>query len=132
MGNRIVLTVITGPHRNQRYVFDRRARCLAGRAEDCQVRFSGDVRDRQISRHHCLLDINPPLIRVSDLGSMNGTFINGKKVEPCRGCDNQQKGECVCAALESGDVLTIGGSSLSVTVVEAEHEVEIAGETVIG
>ncbi|MDF0552306.1 FHA domain-containing protein [Kamptonema sp. UHCC 0994] len=35
---------------------------------------------RTISRYHCLLDINPPDIRVRDFGSKNGTFVNGKKI----------------------------------------------------
>ncbi|KYC36281.1 hypothetical protein WA1_52005 [Scytonema hofmannii PCC 7110] len=32
------------------------------------------------SRYHCLLDINPPDIRVRDFGSRNGTYVNGKKI----------------------------------------------------
>jgi pSer/pThr/pTyr-binding forkhead associated (FHA) protein len=34
----------------------------------------------RISRYHCLLDINSPDIRVRDLGSLNGTIVNGKKI----------------------------------------------------
>jgi eukaryotic-like serine/threonine-protein kinase len=33
-----------------------------------------------ISRYHCLLDINPPNIRVRDFGSKNRTYVNGKKI----------------------------------------------------
>ncbi|WP_341735390.1 protein kinase [Microcoleus sp. CAWBG640] len=33
-----------------------------------------------MSRYHCLLDINPPDIRIRDFGSKNGTFVNGKKI----------------------------------------------------
>jgi pSer/pThr/pTyr-binding forkhead associated (FHA) protein len=36
--------------------------------------------DMTISRYHCLLDINSPDIRVRDLGSLNGTIVNGKKI----------------------------------------------------
>jgi eukaryotic-like serine/threonine-protein kinase len=124
MPNRIKLTVITGPHRNQSYVFDQRRRCVAGRGSDCDVRLSGEARDQQISRHHCLLDIDPPYIRVKDLGSRNGTFINGQKVDQCRDCANGNKpfNGCAGALLHDGDVLTIGGSSFWVTITGQEGE----------
>jgi pSer/pThr/pTyr-binding forkhead associated (FHA) protein len=31
-----------------------------------------------ISRYHCLLDINPPDIRIRDFDSLNGTYVNGE------------------------------------------------------
>jgi eukaryotic-like serine/threonine-protein kinase len=127
MSNHIVLTVITGPHRNERYVFDQQTRCLAGRASDCQIRLNGDARDLQISRRHCVLEINPPQVRVRDLGSRNGTFINGQKVSPCDHCVHGEQPDAGCAGalLQNGDVLTIGGSSFWVTIKAAtEAEVE--------
>jgi pSer/pThr/pTyr-binding forkhead associated (FHA) protein len=39
-----------------------------------------DLAHSDVSRHHCLLDIDPPRIRVRDLGSRNGTFVNGQKI----------------------------------------------------
>src|SRR5258708_31848228 len=33
-----------------------------------------------ISRHHCLLEIDPPAVRIHDLGSTNGTYVNGVKI----------------------------------------------------
>jgi predicted component of type VI protein secretion system len=33
-----------------------------------------------VSRHHCLLAIDPPRVWVRDLGSLNGTFVNGEKI----------------------------------------------------
>jgi pSer/pThr/pTyr-binding forkhead associated (FHA) protein len=118
---RIVMTVVTGPHRDERFIFERKVRCMAGRAEDCLVRLHGEARDLHVSRHHCLLDIDPPYIWVSDLGSRNGTFINGQKVEPCSEdgrCPNvgDRASDCARAPLVSGDVLTIGGSSLTISV----------------
>jgi pSer/pThr/pTyr-binding forkhead associated (FHA) protein len=130
MSDQIVLTVITGPHRNQSFVFDQQTRCLAGRAKDCQVRLSGNERDMQISRHHCLLEINPPVVRVSDLGSRNGTYINGRKVEPCMSCASGHKPKegCSGSTLRDGDVLTIGGSSFHVRIA---HRREGSDETVM-
>ncbi|MFC4014184.1 protein kinase [Nonomuraea purpurea] len=36
--------------------------------------------DGTVSRHHCMLDINPPEIRIRDFGSLNGTYVNGNKI----------------------------------------------------
>jgi serine/threonine-protein kinase len=37
--------------------------------------------DRFFSRNHCLLEINPPRSFLRDLGSTNGTFVNGQRVK---------------------------------------------------
>lgn len=60
------------------YLFPEAARCLVGRADDCDVRFPGDARG--ISRHHCVFDIDPPRVAVRDLGSLNGTYVNGRLI----------------------------------------------------
>ena len=36
--------------------------------------------DDSVSRYHCLLEIDPPYVQVSDCGSFNGTFLNGKLI----------------------------------------------------
>ena len=33
-----------------------------------------------VSRHHFLLEVCPPQACVRDLGSRNGTYVNGRKV----------------------------------------------------
>lgn len=49
---------------------------LVGRGSDCDLR----LHDEDISRHHCLIRIRGPEPTLSDLGSSNGTFVNGKRV----------------------------------------------------
>jgi serine/threonine-protein kinase len=39
-----------------------------------------DEAHKTISRHHCLLDINPPDICVRDFGSKNGTYVNSTMI----------------------------------------------------
>jgi hypothetical protein len=120
MAATIRLTVLTGPHKGQRYCFRAPTSCLLGRAAECFVRLTGADRDLAVSRRHCQLDIDPPLVRVQDLGSLNGTFVNGHLIggdganaQPQR-CD-----ECPGPALiDSGDVITVGGTSLKVDVVD--------------
>ena len=37
---------------------------------------------KDISRHHCLLCVSLPELRLLDLGSTNGTFVNGARLGP--------------------------------------------------
>jgi hypothetical protein len=52
------------------------------------------VRDRSVSRRHAELSRRAGRLRVRDLGSLNGTAVNGRPVE--------------VASLSRGDVLTLG------------------------
>lgn len=63
---------------------------LIGRREDCDVR----IPLGEISRKHCKLTRESESVLVEDLGSSNGTFVNGKRVQS--------------ASLAPGDTLQIG------------------------
>ncbi|GAA4560849.1 protein kinase domain-containing protein [Planotetraspora kaengkrachanensis] len=76
----VTLRLVKGRLDRTEYVFDERTTCVLGRADDCAPRLPSDDHHRTVSRHHCLLDINPPDIRIRDFGSLNGTFVNGEKI----------------------------------------------------
>ena len=76
--------------------FDRHDTLLFGRDEDCHARI---LKDAQVSRHHFLLEVNPPAARLRDLGSLNGTFVQHQRVDK--------------AALQSGDEIQIGKYKLA-------------------
>ncbi len=76
---KVRLTLISGPEQLE-YIFEERSSCILGRAKGCFPGFPADKAHRIISRHHCLLDINPPEIVVRDLGSRGGTFVNGQLI----------------------------------------------------
>jgi len=80
MPAKVTLKVITGKLKGKDYEFVGRTSCIIGRGVDCYPRLPDDDAHRVISRHHCLLDINPPDIRVRDMGSLNATYINGKNI----------------------------------------------------
>jgi pSer/pThr/pTyr-binding forkhead associated (FHA) protein len=69
-----------------------------GRQDDCHLR----IRSSQVSRRHCELFEKKGHLVVKDLGSSNGTYVNGEKVKEQR-------------VLELGDELTIGQVKLRVT-----------------
>jgi pSer/pThr/pTyr-binding forkhead associated (FHA) protein len=49
---------------------------VIGRREDCDLRIAvGDV-----SRKHCRLIVGSDTVEIEDLGSSNGTFVNGTKI----------------------------------------------------
>src|SRR6516162_5818783 len=52
------------------------AETIIGRRHDCDLR----ILSSQVSRRHCLLSIHDGVLSVEDLDSVNGTFVNGKRV----------------------------------------------------
>jgi serine/threonine-protein kinase len=74
---RVTLRVIAGPHVGREFVFDQHDTFLIGRSDTAHLYLPDD---RFFSRHHCLLEIAPPRCFLRDLGSMNGTYINGVKL----------------------------------------------------
>jgi serine/threonine-protein kinase len=77
---RAVLEVVDGPHRGARFEFDRHETFLVGRAPAAALQL---VDDPFFSRHHLMLEINPPRCYLRDLGSSNGTLVNGRRVGEC-------------------------------------------------
>ncbi|MBF0466505.1 MAG: protein kinase [Nitrospirae bacterium] len=80
MPAKVVLEVTEGKLKGKKYKYLERTTCIIGRGVDCSPRLPDDDEHRTISRHHCLLDINPPGIRIKDFGSLNGTYVNGMKI----------------------------------------------------
>jgi pSer/pThr/pTyr-binding forkhead associated (FHA) protein len=76
----VTLTMANGPLVGQEYEFREPAVYVLGRAAECYPRLPDELPYKDISRHHCLPSINLPEVRVLDLGSTNGTFVNGAKV----------------------------------------------------
>ncbi len=69
-----VLLAVEGPNAGVRYVFDFDAE--AGRSSACRIR----VVDERVSRRHAHFTVDEGAVRVSDLGSRNGTWVNGERL----------------------------------------------------
>ena len=66
-----------------------------GRAEACEIA----INDPILSRHHCLFEYVHGDLRLTDLASANGTFVNGEEL---------------CAqtiVLRHNDVITVGSNT---------------------
>jgi len=62
---------------------------IFGRMDDCHCCLPDDI---QVSRHHFFLEMNPPDARIRDLGSMNGTWVNGEKIGACEQGETPEEG----------------------------------------
>ncbi len=71
------LKVLAGPYEGRVFAFNQHDTFLIGRTNDAHLCL---LNDRFFSRHHCLLEIDPPRCFLRDLGSTNGTFVNGRRV----------------------------------------------------
>ncbi len=96
------LRVLAGPYQGRVFTFTQSDTFLIGRTADSHLYLP---EDRFFSRHHCLLEITPPHCRLRDLGSTNGTYVNGLRVAE--------------ADLKSGDRIQGGETVLLVEVGEA-------------
>jgi pSer/pThr/pTyr-binding forkhead associated (FHA) protein len=65
-------TVIAGPFCGQTFPIPR-GKFIVGRDADCQLLLDSNF----ISRHHCVLLMDDDTLRIRDLGSKNGTYVNG-------------------------------------------------------
>lgn len=74
----ITLTVTTGPHAGREFTFDGHDNFIVDRSKAAQFRLPS--KDQFFSRNHFLVEVNPPLCRLLDLNSTNGTLVNGKQV----------------------------------------------------
>jgi pSer/pThr/pTyr-binding forkhead associated (FHA) protein len=72
----VKLVVAKGSSRKQAIEL-RSAETVIGRRRGCDVRVSAS----QVSRRHCLLSVHEGYVTVQDLDSVNGTYVNGVRIE---------------------------------------------------
>ena len=78
---------------------------VVGRHRDCDVR----VDSSRVSRRHCCLVLCHDDVVIRDLSSMNGTWINGLRVE-------------ATVALHHGDVLSVAHLRYRLEITRDVHE----------
>lgn len=105
------LKVVGGKHVGQVIPLNRR-KFLIGREQDCQLRPNSEM----VSRHHCVFSVDDYSVRLRDLGSTNGTLVNGERIRKD-------------VVLVAGDKIVIGNLEFEliirpgVTVVESDSAV---------
>jgi len=71
-----VLAVIAGRNPTSVYRLARYETIVGRGCEDAPI----DLEDDEVSKRHCLLRVEGPVCTVQDLGSLNGTRINGRRM----------------------------------------------------
>lgn len=84
---------------------------VIGRGEECQLRPKSDA----ISRQHCEFEIDGSQVSVKDLGSKNGTLVNGTRIEGSQ-------------SLNEGDEIQIGKLAFAIVGLAAVEPGEPAAK----
>lgn len=120
MPAQVSLLATAGALSGRTFVFGERTTCIVGRASDCDPQIVDEGRPLT-SRHHCLFDVNPPDVRVRDLGSRNGTFVNGTEIGRRRPGQTPEEGARQAFRerdLFDGDEVMVGETVLRIFVHE--------------
>jgi hypothetical protein len=106
------LRVIEGPDSGRELVVDasQPARVLVGKSPACDLKLA----DPHVSRRHFSLELLGRRLRLRDLGSTNGTFVDGVGV--------------VDGYLRGGEVVRVGGTALAVAETGAIKAVLLSSE----
>ena len=116
MSAKVHLQVRKGKDAGKSFDFTEHDTFVFGRMDDCHACMPDD---NQVSRHHFILEANPPQACLRDLGSLNGTWVNGTK------CGAREKGETPEqgakrrypeVVLKDGDRIKVGQTELEVSV----------------
>ncbi|MEQ8167896.1 MAG: protein kinase [Candidatus Eremiobacterota bacterium] len=109
---KVILRIEEGPGGKEDFVFDRHDTFVVGRSKiNTHSQLKGDG---YISRHHFILELNPPYCFLKDLGSTNGTKVNDRKLG---------KGELI--QLSDKDSIRVGKTLLTINIAREE---DITGE----
>jgi len=73
MPSKVTVRIAEGPMAGRDFVFEEHDTLLFGRTPECQVSLPDDPK---VSRHHFVMEVNPPDVRIRDFGSLNGTYVN--------------------------------------------------------
>jgi hypothetical protein len=111
---RVALEVVSGPHQGAHFEFDRYDTFLVGRGSWSHLCLQDDL---HFSRHHFRIEIRPPDCYLVDLGSRNGTFVNGNRVN--------------ATFLQDGDVISGGKTEIRVSVRSTQSRLPVDAPTVL-
>jgi len=114
----ITLTVESGLQIGTKFHINVPGFCTIGRSSDCDVAVIGHPESATVSRRHCRLDVTAFGAKLRDLGSRNGTFLNGnligKRQHPVTGDFDISVSDGY--SIVDSDVISLGGVTLHVAL----------------
>jgi type III secretion system (T3SS) inner membrane Yop/YscD-like protein len=90
----VVLSILSGPSKGENHTLNKPRVVVGRKGADIALK------DPEISRHHCLLEVRDTHINLKDMDSTNGTFYEEERVR--------------AAMLQDGTEFRIGGSVIRV------------------
>jgi hypothetical protein len=97
---RLALRFISGKYQGGEFPLSEGTPIVVGRSSDLDM----VLVEEMVSRRHARIEVHEGVVQIEDLGSTNGTFVNGERVQR--------------AFLKEGDRLLIGTSILKLVTVE--------------
>lgn len=127
MAGRVSLRVTGGPLQGQTFDFEEKDTFIFGRSRECHAHLPRG--DRSASRHHFMLEVNPPDACLRDLGSLNGTFVNGVKHGGRKADvpDDVTLPPITAVGLVDGDTICVGTTEFLVNVESPKFCLECGG-----
>ncbi|MCA9599654.1 MAG: DUF4388 domain-containing protein [Myxococcales bacterium] len=98
----LALRFISGKYQGGEFPIEEGRQIIIGRSSDLDM----VLVEEMVSRRHAQIEMRNGVITIQDMGSTNGTFVNGEKIQS--------------AMLREGDRVLIGTSILKVVAVSAE------------
>jgi DNA-binding NtrC family response regulator len=108
------LRVLAGPDQGRTLALGGPLRVLVGQSATCELRVS----DPHVSRRHLAIEPVSGRLRVVDLGSLNGTHVNGVRIES--------------VLASAGDEIALGSTVLTVELVKAPAGPALSERTSFG
>ncbi|GEM_PF-5442008 len=107
---KMYLKAVAGPLKGKRFGAEEPMSILIGRKDASSILIPGED-DILLSRQHCVLKLEFPDAMLKDIGSRNGTYLNGMKIEK----DTEYP-------IKSGDIIKAGKSVFVVDIVKVKAE----------
>lgn len=127
--NAFVLRVEKGLETGRQYSFlEADGSVVVGRGQDCDLRLPSIPLHLDISRRHCLLYPRAGAICIRDLGSRNGTWVNGERIGGRTDASEEDRSHHEERELTDGDEIRIGCTVFSFLGV---HETEEADSQLV-
>ena len=107
MSGIVTIEVTRGELAHKTFAYAEKARVFIGRQEDCGI----VLPESTVSRYHCVLEILPPVVKLQDFGSLNGTYLNGEMIgkrDKNQPWEQAKDEEHTVYLLKDGDVLGLG------------------------
>ncbi len=101
-GGQLALRFISGKYQGGEFPLNEGTTIVVGRSSDLDM----VLVEEMVSRKHARIELRHGVVHIEDLGSTNGTFINGERIQS--------------AALREGDRVLIGTSILKLISVEQQ------------